>query len=714
MTTHTPTVAVSADFFTAYANIPRKQQNKVLGFVNKFRTDPTSTGINYEKVHGFKDKNLRSVRIDDTYRGIVLKPETGNVYMLLWVDHHDEAYAWGKNRVCTINPETGSIQVYDVATTRVQSAPSDPAEQPTPLPQQKTALFAAFRDRELISLGVPQEMLPLIRTITTREELENACTQFPQEVYEALFYLSEGFSLEEVFQGIHYEQHTQTIDTDDFAAALKNPISQQRFYVADDELELMRMLKEPLEKWRVFLHPAQRKLVEREWSGPVRVLGGAGTGKTVVAMHRAKWLAEHVHTHPNDRILFTTFTKNLASDIRDNLSTICSDDICKRIEVVNLNKWVSVFLGKSGYHFSVVFDKVTRPLWEKALAFMPEGLRFPSSFYREEWEQVIQPGEIQSFNQYKTIPRTGRGVALNRKERLLIWPVFEEYILMLNEQGLREPDDAMRDARDILIHEGDILPYKAIIVDEAQDMGMQAFKLLRRIVPESKNDLFIVGDAHQRIYNKKVVLGQCGIKIVGRSHKLRTNYRTTEETGAWATALLKDMEADDLDGGRDGNKGYTSLLHGETPLIKGFATFDEEVKGIADLLDAIREKEGKLRTTCITVRTNKLMAQYKTALEKHTIPVYQVKRSESDDRSREGVRMATMHRVKGLEFDYMIVCGANKGTIPMEYGGAYSSEDMTIRKDGMDRERALFYVAGTRAKKRLIVTGFGQLSSFVG
>ena len=222
-----------------------------------------------------------------------------------------------------------------------------------------------------------------------------------------------------------------------------------------------------------------------------------------------------------------------------------------------------------------------------------------------------------------------------------------------------------------------------------------------------------MGDAHQRIYNKRVVLGQCGINIIGRGRKLFTNYRTTEETGTWATALLKDMRVDDLNGGEDGPRGYTSLLHGDPPLIERYDSFEEEVMGITETIAAIRETEGKLRTTCIAARTNKLVKEYQAALEEQDIPVCPIAPNTIDDRTKEGVRLATMHRVKGLEFDYMIVCGANRGTIPLEYGDAYTSDDVTVRKSFGDRERALFYVAGTRAKKRLIVTGFGELSEFV-
>jgi len=710
-----PTVAVSSDFFTAFANIPRKQQNKVLNFVNKFRNNPTSKGINYEKIHDFKDKNLRSVRIDGTYRGIVLKPESGNVYMLLWVDHHDEAYAWGKNRVCSINPQTGCIQIYDVQTTRVENN-TRPSQAHADRSEDTTSLFAGFRDRDFLALGVPEDLLPLVRSLATKDELEHQSGTIPQEVYEALFYLAEGFSVEEVFNAIQTSVHTDTIDTENFAQALEHPFSKQRFYVVEDELELTRMLEEPLEKWRVFLHPVQRNLVQRQWSGPVRVLGSAGTGKTVVAMHRTKWLAENLFTNSDDRILFTTFTKNLASDIRENLTKICTQDAIDRIDVINLDDWAHSFLKRNDYNFTIALKNRTKPLWKEALTNIPEEMSLPTFFYRKEWEHVIQPNEIRSLSQYQAVQRNGQGIALSVGERERIWPVFEKYLILLDEHKLREPEDSLSDARKLLqeTSRNDQLPYRAVVVDEAQDMGTVAFKLLRQMVPQGGNDMFIVGDCHQRIYGKQVVLKHCGINITGRGRRLLTNYRTTEETGKWATALLRNVQVDDMDGGIDETKGYTSLLHGDPPLILRYDSFDAEISGIVETLEAIRQTEGTLSTTCITARTYKYIEKYQTALQQHGILVYPIVTDGNDDRTQDGIRMSTMHRIKGLEFDYMIICGANKGVIPLEYTNSSAAENPGIQEDFIERERSLFYVASTRAKKRLVVTGVGEMSEFVG
>jgi len=697
-------VAIASDFLLSFSKIPRKQQAKVMDFVTKFRSNPNLPGTNYEKIVNAKDQNMRSVRIDKSYRGIVLKPEKGNVYVLLWVDLHDKAYKWAENKVYTIHPETGSLQVIEI----------EEAVKETPIIHDiEKALFEDIRDKHLLKLGLPEVQIPLIRSLKTVDELDQISGQIPQEAYESLFFLAEGFSLEEVFQEMEADKKIRDIDTDDFSSALENPDSRRRFYVVEDDLELAAILNEPLEKWRIFLHPSQQKLVERDWNGPVRVLGGAGTGKTVAAMHRAKWLAQNRFTTNKDRILFTTFTRNLAADIQENLSKICTTDMMRKIEVVNLDRWVFEFLKKNGYDYTIDYGNRTRALWNKALDLVPADLDFDLSFYREEWERVIQPQTITSFEEYIKASRVGRGTRLNRKIRKLVWTIFEEYRILLNEEGLREGADAMRDARLLLREKKQDLPYGAIIVDEAQDMGTQAFKLLRQIIPQdNKNDIFIVGDAHQRIYKHKVVLGQCGIKIIGRARKLRVNYRTTDETQKWAVSLLKNIKVDDLDGGLDDQKGYKSLLHGSSPKVKTFNTFQEEIDYIAQYLQQINKDDIQIKEICLVARTNNLIKQYQSAIQDKGFQTYLIKRTEAEDQRAPGLRLATMYRVKGLEFDRVIIAGVNQGVVPFE-NLSIQTYDPVIKQEAEVHERALLYVAATRAKKEVVVTSFGTPSKFI-
>ena len=706
------TVAISGDFMEAFSEVPRGKQKKVRQFMTKFRQDPTRPGINYEKIEGAKDDKLRSARIDQQYRGIVLNPDQDNVYTLLWVDKHDDAYQWARNRFVQIHPETGSLQVLPIE------------EGKGPLPnaeevkggndesggegEDEEDLFSEHRDRELVRLGVPEAMLPMVREIRTEEQLDQAQPYFPDEAYEALFLLAAGYDQREVDNELAYRD--QEVDTDDYQAALERPNSQRRFTVVGDEEELEQILEAPLEMWRVFLHPSQRRLVEIDANGPVRVLGGAGTGKTVVAMHRAVWLAENFFTEEEDRLLFTTFTKNLAADIEKNLRLIGSEEALSRIEVRNLDSWVSQFLRDQGHEYSVDYGGgQTEGLWEEALAVAPEDQS--PEFLRNEWEQVIQPNGIEKEAAYMRISRVGRGTPLQRPVRKKIWPVFEEYQRLLDEHQLRERSGALRDARQILEEEGDILPYQSVLVDEAQDMGKQAFKLIRQMIPggDQKNDIFIVGDAHQRIYEREVVLGHCGINIVGRGYKLHVNYRTTEENRRWAVGLLEGAEYDDLDGGTDEQEVYKSLIRGENPQVQPFDTFQEEAEAITAHLS---ESDEDLRDVCLIARTKSLLDNYRGALRAEDLDTHVLRSNEPDDRSKPGVRLATMHRAKGLEFEKVIVAGVTEGKVPLRQALMEADDDAT-RKQVLKRERSLLYVSATRAKRRVIVTCHDEPSRWI-
>lgn len=705
-------VAVYDEFLDAFARLPRAQQKKVSQFMRKFRSDPTNPSINYEKINTFRDPNMRTVRIDQAYRAILLKPEQGNVYVLLWVDHHDEAMAWARNKQVVIHPETGSLQVLisDQAPAVAQppASPAAVARKPVSLPPP---LFQERTDQELLELGVPAPMLPKVREVRADTDLDVISAVLPAEAYEALFFLAAGESLESVKQSLAVEK-TPDVDTQDFSAALEKPTSQRRFTVVGDDQELEAILEAPLEKWRVFLHPSQRRIVASSFNGPARVLGGAGTGKTVVAMHRAKHLVTQLFTSDEDRVLFTTFTVNLARDIQDNLQKIVPPAAMRRIEVVHLDKWIADFLKSQGYEYRIEYwdmkGSVLPELWSAALSMKPDGAGFKDAFFREEWEYVVQPAGCASYEDYKDVPRVGRGVRLSRQQRKAIWPVFEEYRNRLEARRLREPLDAMRDAVALLEKLKGRSRYRAVVVDEAQDMSTIAFKVLRSIVPEAANDLFIVGDGHQRIYRRKVSLAQAGVKITGRSRKLYINYRTTDEIRRFAVALLQGVAVDDLDEGGDDNSKYKSLMHGAVPSIKQCQGFAKEVAAIAEFVKAAEDSS----QTCLVTRTHKDLDQYDAALNERGISTYRIRRSEPEDRSKPGLRLATMHRVKGLEFDRMIIAGANDGTIPL-LAGDLESDDQGVREEAEAREKALLYVASTRARRELLITSSKKPSAWL-
>ena len=691
-------VAISADFLTAFAALPRQIQGKVTEFINKFRNNPQSPGINYEKINGGMDKKIWSVRIDDTYRGITVRqPETG-VYLLLWVDHHDEAYAWARNKKCEINPKTGAIQVFDIVTTPVV----EPAA-------QDFVLFAELTDEGLIELGVPEEQIPFVRSIGDAQEFYAKKGSFASDTFEALSWVVEGIPVDEVIE-LFKEEKEGSKPAENLADALESPLSLKSFVVVEGEEELRRIMAEPLEKWRVFLHPTQRKIVNKNYSGSARVLGGAGTGKTVVAMHRAKHLAAGLKD--KERILFTTYTANLASDIKDNLRKICTLDEIRRIDVINLDAWVSQFLREHGYPAEIAYDEKADNLWEEAVTETDFSGEFPVSFYEEEYNRVVVAQEAFSLEKYVKASRTGRGTRLDRRKRMQIWKVFEAYQNLMKENQVRDINTAMYECRLLIEKTSSETRYKHVIVDEGQDLSANAFRLLRSIAGEEhENDIFIVGDAHQRIYKNKAALSKCGINIRGRSSVLRINYRTTEEIRKAAFALLNGISFDDLDDSFDTGDRCQSLTHGSVPEIIATTNANEEFDAILTKVKGLIDGGVSAKNICVVARTHRLLDDYIAHFTSSGIRCYEIKGNKADDRGLDGIRVATMHRVKGLEFQYVFVVAANNRIIPL--ASAIDHTDAVSEQETMTAEKCLLYVALTRAQKGAFISGYGKMSEFL-
>lgn len=692
-----PVVAISTDFLTSFASLPKQKQGKATEFFNKFRTNPNSPGINYEKIDEGIDKNICSVRIDDTYRAIVVRCPDTNVYMLLWVDHHDEAYAWAKRKKCSINKVTGGVQVFDVQEVAVEKQ------------VEKESLFGKYTDDQLIRMGLPDEQIPMIKSLETLDEFYSMKKSIPEDAYEGLEWLAHDFDYDEVIETL-YEDKPEDVNSEDFAAALQSDSSKKSFVIVDGEEELKRIMAEPLEKWRIFLHPTQRKIVNRDFLGPARVLGGAGTGKTVVAMHRAKRLAADLPT--GKQVLFTTYTRNLADDIRENLRKIASVDQMKRIEVINLDAWVASFLHDQGYEYNISYGDELDKVWVDAIAQAGGALDYTKNFYIDEWIKVVQAQEAYTREKYIKASRIGRGLRLDRIKRMKVWEVFEEYMNLLDERKLRDSEFAMYECRIILEKQFSAGRYEHIIVDEGQDLSPSAFRLIRALAGEPhQNDIFIVGDAHQRIYRNKAILSKCGINVRGRARKLRINYRTTEEIRKYAFGLLKGVSFDDMDEEYDDGDNCQSLTHGEKPVIQRFNTPEEELEFIIGEIKSLEAAGVPRKDICIVARTHKMINSYKDGLRNNGIDVFEITTNKVDDRSRDEVRIATMHRVKGLEFNYIFAAGVNNKALPNGVRSDFS-DDVSLEEFETE-EKCLLYVALTRARAGAYVTCYGTMSNLI-
>lgn len=682
-----PKVALSQDFLMQLAKLPVSVHSKVMKWAIQFQADPTSSGINYENIHGAKDANLKSVRLDRDWRGIVFKPSKGDVYVLLYVDHHDDAYRWAENRKLTINPVTGAMQM--VTLEAVVEEASVPQKPETSVGVEQTeALFGAQSDKDLMSLGVPEELIPTVRAITSEDALDAVQPRLPAEAYEGLFLVAAGDTVNQVLQA-RETRVDKAIDTQDFATALDSSESQSRFVVVDDDEAMQAIMNAPLAQWRVFLHPTQNKLARGDRSGPVRVLGGAGTGKTVLAMHRARWLAEH-RVPDGKKVLLTTFTRNLAIDIEQNLKTLCRPEVMARIEVKNLDAWVGAFMRSRKLEHRIIYERrkdAALQAWQSALAVKDASLGFRDEFYSDELEQVILAQGVTSLDQYRTVRRVGRGVILSRAKRDAVWPVFEEYRGQLASRKLKEVDDAYREIAAMIASDEAGLDYAAIVADETQDFGPQALRLLRAMVPPGPNDLLFVGDGHQRIYSRnRAVMSRCGIDIRGRSRKLYLNYRTTDEIRRQAVALLEGCEIDDLDDGHDESRRYKSLSHGPEPEVSVVAGLEEAATRTAAFIGQWRDaypNEVTL-TFCVVSQSEKSRDALALQLQSAGIACVTISAQSNQPDARNVVHLATMHRAKGLEFDCVVVVAPKSFLGPVDEAAA---------------QRKLLYVALTRAKR---------------
>lgn len=706
------TIALSDMFFDSFTRLPKNIRKKVQKFLINFRNQSTSNGIHYEKIFNVSE-DYRSARVDDNYRAILSQPKGSNVFLLLWVDTHDEAYNWAKNHVCHINPTTGSMQVYETVKVATPIAEIDKGIQES-LKGKESHLFESVLIKDLQRLGVPDECLNLVRNVRSRDELEKIRSYLPLDAFESLVWLSEGETLETVLNA--YSGGNPTSDPEE---SLKNTGSQRTFKVIETDEEMKQIVDASLERWRVFLHPTQKRLVERVSTSPMIVRGAAGTGKTVVAMHRAVHLVRRDDWNTKSKLLFTTFSKNLAIDISAQLDSICSFDEKKRIEVINIDAWVAGFLRKNHVTETIVYpgNEQYKKCWDAALSLQELNTGLSDSFYSEEWKRIILPQNIKTEGEYLKASRKGRGTPISRKQRKSAWQVFDEMRSQLNRHKLLTIEDACFMAIDLLKVPSCKTRYQAVIVDETQDFGNEALQLLAILATPKEEDnlepqIFLVGDGQQKIYDRQRSLSSCGLNVRGRrSERLKLTYRTTEEIRKAANAVLQNVLFDDMDEGQESLKGSLSNRHGLRPQVYVASSLEDEINWIDRRIQEVKESlnltDGDI---CIVARTNDVLERYKILLQNKDYQTVKLSRKSFDDRQKKGLRFATMHRVKGLEYKAVFIVGAQEGIVPLEVKDSNDPKEIESQKL---IERSLFYVSASRAKDALFVSCSNEPGEFM-
>jgi len=711
-----PRVSFDAACLRSLQGLPSRVQTRFLEMVTKVMADPRRHGLNIETIQGARDERMKSVRIDQGYRAIAWRE--GGEMLFLHVDEHDKAYRWANARRLRLDPVTNRVRMIALEEESVAAAAA-PAQAAAP------AMFARFTDGELTTAGVQAEEIPRIRRIVSEDDLEAARADLDATTHDVLTALAAGYRPDEILDILGLTPEPAGDVSRDFAAVLDAEQNRSLIFVPGTEDELRRFFEGDLSGWRVFLHPEQRRLAYRSYAGPVLVRGGAGTGKTVVAMHRARHLADLIAKSPDrtgQRVLFTTFTANLARDIAQNLKSLCPEHFerdSRRIEVTNLDAWVGTYLRQKSFGRRVVYLADERQevdaLLDEACAHVgiPEGLSL--AFVQAEWTSIVLAQGVTTREEYFKASRAGRGTPLDRRKRAVLWPIFESLRAKLLDAGLIEPDDAFREARMLIEAEARPSNYMAVIVDETQDMGEQALRLIRALAPrglEAGDGLFLVGDAHQRIYDRRAKLSICGIDVRGRSRKLRLNYRTTEDIRRWAAHVLEGLPIDDLDTGADETAYYNSLVRGPAPLVEGASSRDGEYGRLADWVLGLVADGVPASAIAILARTKKRLQEAEVVLNQRGVDTLTLGARQDDDPSMPGVRLATMHRAKGLEFDAVALIGMDADDMPPKMT-IDTALDAAARRDALDRERALIHVAATRARSVLRVSYAGDRTSLL-
>ncbi|GFG53374.1 DNA helicase [Mycolicibacterium agri] len=690
-----PTLAIDKGFLKDLGRLAKPVYHRVTEVFDEFEA-ATHTGLHLEKIANARNPRFRSIRIDQSWRGIVLAPVTGDVYTLLKVLPHDDAYAWAARSNVSVNSATGGIEIRDEAELDRQIP-----ERAEAAKTASTPIFNHVSDGELATLGVDEQVRAFARTVTDPAQLDAAKTFLPETQWDVLCGLAAGFTPDEVWQDLGAQILAEPVDTDDIDAAILR--SRERVVVVTGPDELMDVFAYPLATWRVYLHPSQRAVVDANNNGPARVTGGPGTGKTVVALHRATALARR----GEGKVLVTTFTSTLSDTLQTGIDMLADDKIAARIEVSHVDRIAHRVFRKTHGAPHLLSTDDEKALWAGLIDELQ--LKFTPVFLAEEWRQVVLARRIGSADEYLAAKRSGRGRALGATQRAQVWQAISEFEDTLTRQGVWTHETVRREATRLL-QASDEKPFRHIIVDEAQDLSPDQWRLLRAAVAEEPDDIFIAGDTHQRIYANRVSLREVGINIAGRSSRLSINYRTTAEILGWSLGLLRGEAIDDMEGGLDSIAGCRSSVHGPPPVLRGHASADAEAAFIAATVTDWIDGGVAPSEIGIAVRSKWVTSKIQRALHNAGIDTVDLAKATDDD---DAVRIGTMHRMKGLEFRCVAVAGVSADQVPAASAVTPVEDDKKTHDQDLERERCLLFVACTRAREQLLVTWPGEASPFL-
>jgi hypothetical protein len=678
-----------ADTFTAsLARLNGTEQKAVKTTAFDLQLDPSSPGLRFHRLDRPRDPNFWSVRASEDIRLIVHRTPTS--LLLCYVGHHDAAYAWAERRRIERHPTTGAAQLVELPE-RVEHITTLALAETAPKP--KPPLFTGIADDTLLGYGVPTEWLDEVRR-ATEDTLFEIADHLPQEAAEALLNLATGTT--------PVMPERAPAEADPFA----HPDAQRRFRVLTNIEELERALDFPWDKWAVFLHPAQRRLVERDYNGPARVSGSAGTGKTIVALHRTVSLA---HRNPQARVLLTTFSKALENALRLRLRTLTGNepDMANQIAVhpvtgIGYDLYTAAY-GQPNIAPAALIDTLLRQA-----ATEVEGHRFSPRFLLGEWREVVDAWQLASWESYRDVSRLGRKTRIGGKQREMLWSIFERVRTGLTERkAVTWPDVFARVSASVT--DSGKSPFDFVVVDEAQDVGVPELLFLASLAASRPDGLFFAGDLGQRIFQQPFSWRSLGVDVRGRSYTLRINYRTSHQIRAQADRLLPTALAD-VDGNTENRRGTVSVFNGPLPVVETYDDPEQEAEAVGEWIIARIGEGVQPHEIGVFVRSSRELRRARDAVKRASMPAVEL--SDKADITPDRVSIGTMHLAKGLEFRAVAVTACDDEVIPSQERIENVADDADL-EEVYDSERHLLYVACTRARDHLLVTGVKPASEFL-
>jgi hypothetical protein len=687
-----------ADTFTnSLGRLASQEQKAAKTTAFDLQMDPAAPGLHFHRIERSRDPHFWSVRVSGDIRIIVHKTEAS--FLLAYVGHHDDSYTWAERWRIEAHPRTGAIQIVEVRE-RVEDvvtipAPVQPALPlaPTAQPAPSVLLFQALSPEDLLTVGVPPDWVEDVRR-ATEDAFFALADHLPAEASEAL--------LEYVGTG-RLRPPTPVVPADPFA----HPDALRRFRVVENQEELAQALDAPWEQWAIFLHPAQQGVVERTYNGPARTSGSAGTGKTVVAMHRAARLARQT---PDGKVLLTTFSLPLANALSRKLAVLLGEDspALRRVTVAPYRTVADeLYQLAFGRRAVVASDEQVEDAVTKAAEAIG-AKKFTLRFLISEWRYVVDAWQIADVAAYATVPRLGRKNRMSAGQRERLWPVFAAVRASIAKRGLATwPEIYSRTTAHYAAR--DVKPFSHIVVDESQDLGVAELRFLAAIAPSTPDALFFAGDLGQRIFQQPFSWSALGVDVRGRSSTLTVNYRTSHQIRRAADRLLPTAVRD-VDGNADERNRTVSVFNGPPPEIQQLDTEQAEIAAVSAWITQARA-DGILPSEIgIFVRTRDQLFRARLAVEAASLPWLEL--SERDQDATGSVSIGTMHLAKGLEFKAVAVMACDDGVLPLQ-SRMEAVADETELDDVYETERHLFYVACTRARDRLLISAIRPTSEFI-